>query len=74
MSWNMVLFSASIPDLGFPLHYDQTHGWGYLKPAEGVMVCTAGDEVEEELLNQEGTAEQEQGGFPLRYVELVTEF
>lgn len=56
---------------GFPLHYDATHGWGYLVP------CVHHTEEELELMRQENELSQakspenasaSKAGFPFEYV------
>ena len=62
-------FSLSLFPPGFPLHYDDTHGWGYLRPEEGAVVHTGADEVVDSLLQQEEEVDTEVGndkGFPFK--------
>jgi len=49
---------------GFPLHYDDTHGWGFLVP-----ILDHDDEDELELRRQEGN--EEICTFPFQWVELL---
>ncbi|GFO44683.1 DNA polymerase subunit gamma-1, partial [Plakobranchus ocellatus] len=46
---------------GFPVHYDDKHGWGYLVPHQEEL-----SEVEQELRNQEGPEQKEEAKFPLQ--------